>query len=294
MGVLLLFFDGVGIAPAAEWNPITEFPGQPFPIAESDDVMKSGLLIHTDATLGIEGLPQSATGQATLLTGKNAARLEGRHVNAFPTTTLRTLITAHSLFRRLWQRGLHPLFANAYHSGYFARRHSRFSVSTWSWLAARIQYSTLEDLQEGTAVSHDLTNEFMNRLGFQVPVRRPSQAGRILVELLREYDFVFGEYILTDVIGHRQDYSEAVRRLGQIRELFTSILDHLDNAAHQVILTSDHGNLEDLSTNTHTRNPVPTILWGKPIRNTDIKVRSLEDIAPLILRLLPAEKSSVN
>ncbi len=292
MGVVLLFFDGVGISAGDDSrNPVTGFAGQPFPLKETGEIMSDGQCLPTDATLGVEGLPQSATGQATILTGINAAALEGRHVNAFPTKVLRRLITDHSLLRQLKERGSNPVFANAYHPGYFARKHSRFSVSTWSWLAAGLHYRTLDDLRRGKAVSHDLTNTFMHRLGFQVPLRRPEQSGAILAELLREFDFVFFEYILTDVMGHRQNFGQAVKYLAEIREMMSALLTRLDLAQHQVVLTSDHGNVEDLSTNTHTRNPVPTLLWGDRFRSHDIRISTIEDITPMILELLTGERT---
>jgi len=287
MSVLLLFFDGVGIAPPnSTTNPVTFFQNHPFPVQGSKYDYFNGKLMPTDPRLGVEGLPQSATGQTTILTGRNGAQIQGRHVNAFPTTNLRQVITESSLLKRIKFAGKRPIFANAYHPGYFARRHSRFSVSTWSWLAAGIPYHSLGDLQSGNAVSHDLTNRFMNRFGFGVTVRRPAQTGRILARLLEHYDFVLFEYILTDVFGHRQDVVELKFRLSQIAEMTDSLLESTDLQRHAILLTSDHGNSEDLSTNTHTLNLVPTILWGKNSVQEKIKISSLLDITPAILRLM--------
>jgi 2,3-bisphosphoglycerate-independent phosphoglycerate mutase len=58
------------------------------------------------------------------------------------------------------------------------------------------------------------------------------------------------------------------------------------------LLTSDHGNLEDLSTRRHTANPVPALLIGAPAyRNafaTLLKGRDqdLTIVAPAILQFL--------
>lgn len=280
-----MFFDGVGIAPPDDRvNPVSQYINRPFPVSEIEYDFHGGVLCPTDATLGLPGLPQSATGQATILTGQNAAKVAGRHVNAFPTTALRQLISERSLLKYIKDRGGRPVFANAYHAGYFGRRHSRFSVSTWSWLAAGIDYHNLNDLHRGTAVSHDLTNRFMNRFGFGVPVRRSMQSGRILASLLGKHDFVFFEYILTDVIGHRQDISAAHFRLAQIKEMMIALLLEIDLQRHTIVLVSDHGNLEDLSTNTHNRNKVPTIIWGKHSHTLAKSVKSLTDIMPVVLK----------
>ncbi len=287
MSVLLLFFDGVGIAPAnPDSNPITFFKNHPFPVQGESYTYFNGKLMPTDSTLGVDGLPQSATGQTTILTGRNGAKIQGRHVNAFPTTRLRKVISESSVLKQIKSAGKRPVFANAYHPGYFARRQSRFSVSTWSWLAAGITYHSLDDLRAGDAVSHDLTNRFMNRFGFNVPVRRPAQTGRILAHLLERYDFVLFEYILTDVFGHRQDFEQLKFRLSQIAEMANALFESIDFTRHTVLLTSDHGNCEDLTTNTHTLNLVPTILWSNEENQRKVQIRSLLDITPTILRLL--------
>src|SRR5207249_8232782 len=58
-----------------------------------------------DATLGVPGLPQSATGQATILTGVNAPRRVGRHVSAIPNRRVRELLEEDNLFRVLGRAG---------------------------------------------------------------------------------------------------------------------------------------------------------------------------------------------
>lgn len=51
-----------------------------------------------------------------------------------------------------------------------------------------------------------------------------------------------------------------------------------------LVITSDHGNLEDLTTKTHTRNPVPLFVKGntEPFKN----VKSITDVTPAILEVL--------
>ena len=64
-----------------------------------------------DAALGIEGLPQSATGQTALFTGVNALQLVGMHISAFPTQDLRDTIAEHSFLKRAHEAGYHVTFA---------------------------------------------------------------------------------------------------------------------------------------------------------------------------------------
>lgn len=287
MSVLLLFFDGVGIAPAeSAQNPIAHTVNRPFPVMGVEYDYQGGRLRHTDPTLGVGGLPQSATGQASILTGVNAAKIEGRHVTAYPTVKLREMIAKESIFKKVVAIGGSPMFANAYHPGYFARRETRYSVSTWSWLSAGIYYHNLEDLVLGRAVSHDLTNQFMNEFGFVVPVRAPAQSGRILGEMIERHDFVFFEYIQTDMVGHSGDFNRAVVILSQIIQMLDALLDSVNLNRHTIILVSDHGNFEDLSTNTHTRNTVPTIAWGAGASEFIDRIQTLTDITPGILDIL--------
>jgi bisphosphoglycerate-independent phosphoglycerate mutase (AlkP superfamily) len=52
------------------------------------------------------------------------------------------------------------------------------------------------------------------------------------------------------------------------------------------LLTSDHGNIEDLSLRNHTLNQVPTLIWGEQRDRIAARVRSLADITPAIVEAL--------
>jgi bisphosphoglycerate-independent phosphoglycerate mutase (AlkP superfamily) len=53
------------------------------------------------------------------------------------------------------------------------------------------------------------------------------------------------------------------------------------------VLTSDHGNMEDLSTGSHTRNPVPLLARGPQARRF-AAAESIADVTPAILSALAA------
>jgi phosphopentomutase len=55
-----------------------------------------------------------------------------------------------------------------------------------------------------------------------------------------------------------------------------------------LLVTSDHGNLEDLGTRNHTLAPVPVLGFG-PAAGLVEGVRDLTRVAPLLLRLAGAE-----
>ena len=127
--VLFLFLDGVGIGTRdPDSNP---FSRAKLPVLERllggipyDDSMHldspTALVVPLDANLGVEGLPQSGTGQTTLFTGLNAPALIGEHYGPYPDERLSKLL-AYNLFHRLQARGKTMAFANAYPAIFFER-----------------------------------------------------------------------------------------------------------------------------------------------------------------------------
>ena len=53
-----------------------------------------------------------------------------------------------------------------------------------------------------------------------------------------------------------------------------------------VLITSDHGNVEDLGIKPHTNNDVPTILVGRGKEEMSARIHSLEDITPALVSFL--------
>ena len=89
--VLLIFVDGIGIGTRGEHNPLEGLDSEFFSIfhGEESRIPFDGVMAETDARLGVEGLPQSATGQTAILTGVNAAQLIGRHLHGYPSPRLK-------------------------------------------------------------------------------------------------------------------------------------------------------------------------------------------------------------
>lgn len=254
-------------------------------------------LIPLDATLGIPGFPQSGTGQTALFTGENGARIIGKHFGPHPYSTLRPLIAQKNIFRQLLQHGKSPRFGNAYPKRFFdyVERHpTRLTVTTYACLQTGIPLCRDTDLAAGKAVSADITGAGWHSLGYpEMEVIEPPEAGRRLVGLLEHHDFVLFEYWRTDKAGHSQHMKEAVAALEQIDQLLAGVLETMDLRRDLLLITSDHGNLEDLSTKTHTRHVVPAILYGH--RHLDLAARldrqipdrpGLCDVTPALVSLL--------
>src|SRR6267143_6442251 len=118
MSVLLFFIDGLGIGTRGPFNPLDELDdAAPLAIfrGEIPKTPQGGIVVPTDATLGVEGRPQSASGQTTILTGVNVPALLGYHKQGFPNQAMLEIIREHSLFLQLTHAEVAPItFANTY------------------------------------------------------------------------------------------------------------------------------------------------------------------------------------
>src|SRR5690606_14662411 len=120
----------------------------------------------------------------------------------------------------------------------------------------------------GRALSADFTGEgWRTMLGFlDAPVMEGYQAGQKLASLAREYDFSLFEYWASDYAGHKQEMDNAVRLMESFDRVLGGLVDDWDQDG-LILVTSDHGNMEDLSTRKHTAAQVPALVIGsKPAR----------------------------
>jgi 2,3-bisphosphoglycerate-independent phosphoglycerate mutase len=293
MPVLLFFVDGLGIGARGPFNPLDGLD-EAAPLAvfqdEEPQVIHDGLLVRTDACLGVEGRPQSASGQTTILTGINAPALLGYHKQGFPNQALREIINEHSIFLQLKRAGIGPnAFANAYTHRFFETRPRWVSATTAAVEAAQMSFRTLEDLRAGRAVFMDFTNAFLIERGEEVALRTPEEAAEVLASVVAEHRFTLYEYFITDKIGHAQDMTAARTFLVSLARYLRAVLSRLNLSRTTVLLTSDHGNIEDLTTRNHTRNQVPTLVWGAARKQVASRVLSLADITPAIIEVLKQE-----
>ena len=289
--VLLIFLDGIGIGKRDEHNPLAQIPDVA-PLAvfqnEEPEIPFAGVLARTDACLGVEGRPQSASGQTTILTGVNAPQKLGRHKQGFPNQALRDIINEHSIFLQLKSLGITPnTFANGYTPLFFAKTPRWKSATTVAMEAAEMRFRDWEDLLNDRALFHDFTNSVL--LAYNAPaiaLRTPEEAGKILADIVTENRFTLYEYFITDKIGHDQDLALAQKVLPELAAFVRAAVENVDLKNTTVIMTSDHGNIEDLSKRNHTLNEVATIVWGREAKETAARIRSLADITPAIVNLL--------
>jgi 2,3-bisphosphoglycerate-independent phosphoglycerate mutase len=276
--LILLFIDGVGLGADAAENPFyalntpgldSILEGQRFTATTAGYSGAQATLLGLDATLGVPGLPQSATGQATIFTGVNAAAYLGNHLNGLPNFKLRGLLALRGLFRRFQQIGYRVCFANAYRPQFFellaqGLPGEHYSCSTLVTYYGGLDFFSLMDLQNGSAVYMDLTNSLLVKQGYDLAQITPEEGARRLAALSDGYDFCLFEYFLSDLAGH-QGESGQVRYVIDTLDRFIGTLARQVDPVHKFLMVcSDHGNLEDSSVNDHTRNQVPLLMIGAP------------------------------
>ena len=297
--ILMLFLDGVGIGRKDSSDPFFHVQldalggllGGAIPSLRNAYLStRLATLKPINATLGMEGLPQSGTGQTSLLTGINAPRFIGRHFGPYPYSSLKPVLRENNIFRVLSGLQHRVWYANAFPQKYFdhiSSRSSHMTAITMSWLFSGFSLNDSESLERGEAISADITNERWSQMGYPtMPVLTPQEAGMRLMNILRGYDFVLFEYWLTDHAGHSRSMQEAVSVLRSLDRFLEGILDVFDHQRMTLILTSDHGNLEDMSVKTHTRNPVPLLCVGANHGAIASRIRNLTHIAPAIIGAL--------
>jgi len=301
MHILFVFLDGVGLGDDDAAN-------NPFAVADMPNLTaltggkrwlrgigrvetERATFVPTDPNLGVEGKPQSATGQATILTGLNVPRQIGQHYGPKPNRAIEDIVRVESLFVKLTQRGLTSALINAYPPRYFESIDSgmrKYSVVPFAVTVAGLPLFGEDDFMRGDAMGAGFTGDgWRTQLGYEdAPVYAPAEAGAHLAELARRRNFTFFEHWPTDVLGHRGTLERGVAHLEQFDAVMGGLLDAWDDAHDLIVVTSDHGNMEDMSQRGHTVNLVPTLLVGQARHRFAENLSDLTHFTPAILRLL--------
>lgn len=304
--VFLCFVDGVGLGPNdPAVNPLAAarmphvrslLGGRPLTREAVPFHGPDLAAVPTDPRLGVPGLPQSATGQTAIFTGVNGAAAIGRHLNAYPTPSLKAILQEHSVFKQVAERGGKVTFLNAFRPEFFAwvaegqplhpDRRYRPSASTVAALAAGVAaFRSLEQLRAGQAVGFDIDHAVLRSLGHDLEPVDPAEAGRRAAAIAGEHHFTLYEHFLTDKAGHSLDFALAVETLERLDAFLGGVLAHLPDDV-LLVITSDHGNVEDVSVKPHTMNDVATVVKGPGAGAVAAAIASLTDITPAIIAYL--------
>ncbi|MGI9626836.1 MAG: alkaline phosphatase family protein [Longimicrobiales bacterium] len=240
--------EALGTLPSLA-NPEVEGPlGRAFPV---------------DATLGVEGRPQSGTGQYALLTGHNGAKEIGRHFGPWTPTALRESLADLNLFSQALARGSSMTFANAYPKTFpESRWFKRPAPIPLAAVNAGVMTRHLDALAEGRAVASDILNDRVREYsGLDLPDVTADEAGKVLATVAGENDFSFFAHYATDAVGHEGNMEECKAALEVVDRFLQGVLEGRGPEIG-VFVTSDHGNIEAMG-GAHTRNPALG-LWFPP------------------------------
>ncbi len=292
--ILFVFLDGVGIGGAdPDINPfararipaLLELMGGRLPtLDEPLTEGPGGTAFPLTATLDMDGLPQSGTGQAALLTGQSAAEIFGRHFGPWTPVSLRPLVENQSLLRHAVTGGLDVAFANAYPRWWPGPRGGRrVAGPPLAAQGAGVFTRHQEALESGDAVSSEIVNDgWRNELGYErVPVVTPAEAGANLSRIARQNDLTLYAHYSTDTAGHRGKMAGAIEALERVDRFVYGILTNLDSDI-LLLVASDHGNIEDV-TRGHTRNPVLGLARG-PGSDFAGTLRDIRTVCPWVLK----------
>ena len=300
--------DGVGLGTRHDLNPFAAAGSRFLPFYQESPHLPDGTPVSAlDAELNIEGIPQSASGQTTLYTGVNVPELLG-HQGSYPGPTMRRILSQTNLLKDARACGRSVTFLNAYphYAPLFQPPHltlnpdgsfsfspefpamfrRRLSVTTCMMLSSGLAPRSEMDILEGTALYQEYTNRSLIQHGMDLPVFSPEQAAGIIARNAGEVDLLLYEYFQTDLYAHRHGFDEQVELIRNLDRLVESLLDQLNPATDTLVITSDHGNLEDGSSQRHTRNSVPMVAWGAAGDELRAATSGLPDVTPAIFKTL--------
>ncbi len=293
----MIFLDGVGIGNEDyQFNPFFKFGFKTFseifgeiPSLNNQTLKnKNAFLFPTDAKLGVDGLPQSGTGQTSIFCGMNAPKFIGKHFGPYPYSTLIPIIKEQNIFKHFISVGKKAFFANAYPKvffNYLKSGRSRLSVTSLSCKLSGLKLNSSNDVRKGNALTAEITNERWNlKLGYKLKVLKPKTAARRLIRIAEQNSFTLYEYFLTDHLGHGRYDGDIQSTLKVLDEFLFTIITELKNEM-TLVVCSDHGNLEDLSTKSHTLNPALTISAGKFAEELSFMINDLSQIKPAIIKI---------
>jgi len=290
--ILIVFLDGVGIGEAdPDRNPfaraviptLLKLMGGKLPTLDRPEVSgPEGMSFPLDATLDTDGMPQSGTGQAALLTGVNAAQLYGGHFGPWTPVSLRSLVEEQSVLRAALDQGRSVAFANAYPRGWpgpGSRGSRRVAGPPLAARGAGLLTRHEEALAEGRAVASEIVNDTWRRyLGPEwLPDVSEADAGRNLGRIAGDADLTLFAHYATDTAGHRGGMQGAVAALERVDRFLAGVLETAPDDT-TLLLASDHGNLEDVS-GGHTRNPALGVASGPGAAVLARRARAIQDVA---------------
>jgi hypothetical protein len=249
MRVLFIFLDGIGLGENnPETNPLARakmpnvnglLDGRSLLKAAAPFHGEHASLLAIDPAVGVSGLPQSATGQAILMTGINIPAELGYHYGPKPNPEVAAYMREATLFSRFAKERKKAALLNAYPPRYFdgidsgKRLYSSIPLAVTN---AGLPLFRHDDLFAGRALSADFTGQgWRAMLGFPTsPLMEPHQAGRKLGALAKEYDFSLFEYWASDYAGHKQQMETAIELMETFDEVLGGLVEEMQEGGEKM------------------------------------------------------------
>ncbi|MEW6624516.1 MAG: hypothetical protein AB1420_15570 [Bacillota bacterium] len=297
--VIFVFLDGIGLGLENKDNPFFTTPtpfleqlldGKKLTRTVGDRIYPGAVLLALDAVLGVDGLPQSATGQCSLFTGVNAPKLLGYHLNAYPNEALKEALKEKNMFLQLMEKGLKCTFANAYRpdslDAVLKGSNNHLPCTTLMNFFAGLPFRTLADMDNGQAVFMDITNSYLIKQGYKAKLVTPEEAGKRLAGIAKDFHLTLYESFITDIVGHSANFDDASMVVMLLDKFLASVAANLDKDKDILLVTSDHGNLEDLGVKGHTKCQVPALIVGSGREELARLINRKKDITGVLPALL--------
>ncbi|MDZ4762952.1 MAG: hypothetical protein SGI73_00275 [Chloroflexota bacterium] len=299
--ILLIFMDGIGLGdddPALNPFAAAKTPtldalagGHRWLRSTGMQIGARSIFIPTDPRMGVAGKPQSASGQAAIVTGRNIPALIGEHYGPRPNEPIRALLAEDNFFKQVVARGKTAALIEGYppqRLEEIARGKTLRASYQEALHQAGLPMFGIDEINRGDALAVDWTGEgWRTHLGYtDSPIYTPDQGGRRMVELTRKYDFAMFSHWMTDFVGHRGTVEDGVRLLELFDSVMAGALSLWDDDEGLIVITSDHGNMEDMSHGKHTENDVATVVIGTGREAFAAGLTTLADIVPAMGRYL--------
>jgi 2,3-bisphosphoglycerate-independent phosphoglycerate mutase len=121
------------------------------------------------------------------------------------------------------------------------------------------------------------------------------QVTEALVKKFSEEDInlVIANFANADMVGHTGNFEASVKACEVLDECLGKVVDAALNKKGRIVITADHGNIEQLVDydtgmphTAHTINRVPVILVDEERKRSRLKEGTAIDVAPTVLQLL--------
>jgi bisphosphoglycerate-independent phosphoglycerate mutase (AlkP superfamily) len=166
------------------------------------------------------------------------------------------------------------------------------SATTEMNRAAGLSFNSIHDIRQGRALYNDYSNGVLKDLFFDIPELTGADSAEIILNVSKDFDLVLYEYFETDRVGHDKNLKKAIAEIQKLEALILGIIERIVINDTILVVVSDHGNIEDLRTKSHTRNPAFCAIWNNGDAHSLSSLKSITDVFGYIMQSLQIKKNT--